>query len=147
MPKLEELYMASNQLTNLSGWEALPSLKKLHLRRNKINKIEEEGLPELPELQYINLRHNSFDSLEIVFRLFTTPSFPALKDVNILNNPCELNMSSFNILMAEFLIKKPSLERVCKRKVTEAYKLEAVHLSHYRWDIAEAERKAKEAAE
>ena len=147
MPKLEELYMAQNQLTNLSGWEALPALKKLHLRRNKINKIEEEGLPELPELQYLNLRHNSFDNLEVIFRLFTTPSFPALKDVNILNNPCELNMSSFNILMAEFLIKKPTLERVCKRKVTEAHKLEAVHLAHYRFDKSEEERKLKAAQE
>ena len=54
-------------------------------------------------------------------------------------------MSSFNILMAEFLIKKPTLERVCKRKVTEAYKLEAVHLAHYRFDKSEEERKLKAA--
>lgn len=119
-------------------------MKKLHLRRNKIAKIDEEGLPELPELQYINLRHNAFDNLEMVFHLF---QFPNLKDINILNNPCELNMSSFNILMAEFLIKKPSLERICKRKVTEANKLEAVHLANFKWDKSEAERKAREAAE
>ena len=91
-------------MNTLSGWESLPALKKLTLRRNKISKIEEEGLPELPELQELNLRHNSFESFEMVFRVF---QFPNLKDINILNNPCELNMSSFNILMAEFLIKKP----------------------------------------
>ena len=36
MPKLEELYLASNMLTSLSGWESLPVLRVLHLRRNKI---------------------------------------------------------------------------------------------------------------
>ena len=144
MPKLEELYMAQNQLTSLSGWEALPALKKLHLRRNKISKIDEEGLPELPELQYINLRHNALESLDVVFNLF---QFPNIKDINILNNPVELSTSSFNILMAEFLIKKPSLDRVCKRKVTEASKMEAVHLAHYRFDKSEEERKAKLAEE
>lgn len=70
MPKLEELYLAQNMLTTLSGWESLPALKKLHLRRNKINKIDEEGLPELPELRVINLRHNSFDNLDMIYRLF-----------------------------------------------------------------------------
>ena len=89
------------------------------------------------------MRHNSFESLEVVFRIF---QFPNLKDVNILNNPVELEMSSFNIVMAEFLGKKPSLERVCKRKVTDANKLEAVHLAHYKWNKAEEKRKADEAA-
>lgn len=49
MKKLEELYMNSNSITTLNGWESLPALKVLHLRRNKIDKIDEE-LPELPEL-------------------------------------------------------------------------------------------------
>ena len=91
------------------------------MRRNKISKIDEEGLPELPELEYINLRHNALESMDVVFRLF---QFPNIKDVNILNNPVELGTSSFNILMAEFLVKKPSLERVCKRRVTEANRME-----------------------
>lgn len=49
MPKLEELYLAKNNISALSGYEGLPALKKLHLRKNKIEKIEDE-LPELPEL-------------------------------------------------------------------------------------------------
>ena len=32
-------------------------------------------------------------------------------------------------------------------KITEANKMEAVHLADYRWQKAEEERKAKEAAE
>ena len=46
LPKLEELYMGNNMVTSLSGWETIPTVKKLHLRRNKIEKIDEE-LPPL----------------------------------------------------------------------------------------------------
>jgi len=45
MPKLEELYMGNNMVTTLSGWETIPAVKKLHLRRNKIEKVDEEILP------------------------------------------------------------------------------------------------------
>lgn len=134
-------------LTALAGWESLPALKKLHLRRNKISKIDEEGLPPLPELVYLNLRKNAFDDLTIVMRVLNPELCPNIKDINILNNPCDINCSSINILIAEFLTKKPALERVCKRKIMESNKLEAVHLAHYRWDKSEEERKAKEAAE
>ena len=50
MPKLEELYLSNNNISSLIGLEGVPELKKLHLRHNKIEKIEEEGLPELPAL-------------------------------------------------------------------------------------------------
>jgi Leucine-rich repeat (LRR) protein len=49
MPKLEELYLASNSVGNIIGWDSLPSLKRLHLRKNKIEKIEEE-MPPLENL-------------------------------------------------------------------------------------------------
>jgi len=69
MPKLEELYLASNNLTNLNGYEGLPSLKKLHLRRNKIEKIDDE-IPELPALEYLNLRSNKIPNMENLAKLF-----------------------------------------------------------------------------
>lgn len=50
MPKLEELYASNNMISTLIGGEGLVSLKKLHLRHNKIDKIEEEGVPEFPSL-------------------------------------------------------------------------------------------------
>ncbi len=69
-PKLEELYLASNQIATFNGWEgSLPSLKRLHLRRNKIAAIDDE-LPELPELEYLNLRHNAIDSIEVAIKVF-----------------------------------------------------------------------------
>ena len=41
MPKLQELYLYNNVIASLTGVEGLTSLKKLHIRRNKIDKIEE----------------------------------------------------------------------------------------------------------
>jgi Leucine-rich repeat (LRR) protein len=58
MPRLEELYVQNNSVSSLVGLEGVPALKKLHLRHNKIEKIEEEGLPELPALEFLNLRTN-----------------------------------------------------------------------------------------
>ena len=72
MPKLEELYLASNMLTSLSGWESLPVLRVLHLRRNKIDKIEEE-LPPLDELTTLNLRSNNISKLDQAVRALTFP--------------------------------------------------------------------------
>jgi len=57
MPKLEILYASNNQFTTLSGWDGMTALKRLHLRRNKIEKIDEELVP-LEALEYINLRAN-----------------------------------------------------------------------------------------
>ena len=62
-----------------------------------------------------------------------------------MNNPVESNMSSFNIFIAEILIKKPSLTRLCKHTITEANKLEAVFLKQNKWQKAEEERKRKAA--
>jgi Leucine-rich repeat (LRR) protein len=52
------------------GIENVPSLKKLHLRHNKIEKIEEEGLPDLPALEYLNLRTNKIGTMDDLSRLF-----------------------------------------------------------------------------
>lgn len=98
----------------------------------------------MPELEYLNLRHNNIDSFDEAFKVF---QFPKLTDLNVLNNPVDNNSSSFNLLMAEFLIKNTKLVRFCKQRVQESNLLEAVHLAHYRFDKSEAERKIKEAAD
>lgn len=89
--------MAQNMITTLSGWESLPSLKRLHLRKNKIEKIPEEDLPDLPALEYINLRRNEISKLDVLVRLF---QFKALVDINVLNNPIDINSSSKDVLFA-----------------------------------------------
>ena len=42
MPKLEELYIEANLVQSILGYETMPKLKRLHLRRNKIEKFEDE---------------------------------------------------------------------------------------------------------
>lgn len=140
MPKLEELYLGNNSISSLSGYDGLTALKKLHLRRNKIEKIEEEGVPELPALEYLNLRSNKVkDSPSINFehmvRLFGY--FPTLKDLNVINCQVELGYSSMNILIAEVLEKNPKIARFCKVEITDAHRLEAVYLAKYKWTKAE----------
>ena len=142
--RLEELYLGNNLIATLGGCEGgLPALKRLHLRRNKVAAIEDE-LPEMPELEYLNLRHNAIDSIESAVKVF---QFPKIIDLNVVNNPIDLNASSFNLLMAEFLVKRTALVRFCKHTIKESNKLEAVHLAQYRWGIEEEKRKAAAAAD
>jgi Leucine-rich repeat (LRR) protein len=135
--------MANNAVTVLSGWEGLPDLKKLHLRRNKIEKIDEE-LPPLENLEYINLRANKIPNMETLEKLFKNP---ILRDISVLNNPVEQNSSSFNILVAEVLIKNPKIKRFCKLEISETNQLEAVNLKKFKWIKSEEERKRKAAEE
>ena len=105
MPKLLELYLANNQIAALNGYDGLTALKKLHLRHNKIEKIEEE-MPELPALEYLNLRTNKLPAMDDVYKLL---QFPNLVDINVINCPCELAFSSMNIMVGKILQKKTAM--------------------------------------
>ena len=145
MPRLKELYLANNVIGSLVGCEGLTSLKKLHLRHNKIEKIEEEGLEELfPALEYLNLRTNKVAEMADVFRLI---KFPALIDLNLINCPIELNFSSMNILICQVLSNQPNpkIKRFCKVEITDVNRLEAVYYADFEWQKAEEKRKAEEA--
>ena len=135
-PKLEELYLARNKIAALSGYEGLPALKRLHLRRNNIEKIDDE-LAELPSLEYLNLRSNGIPNMEVMFKLF---QYPLLKDLNVINCPVELAMSSINLFVAEVLIKFPKTVRFCKIKIEDNHRVEAVHLADFKWRKAEEAR-------
>lgn len=144
MENLQELYAQNNNITSIIGIEGVPNLKKLHLRHNKIEKVEEEGLPDLPALEYLNLRTNKIAILEDVFRLFDI--YKTISDINLINCPVELEYSSMNIMIADVLVKnsllnKPGLKRFCKIEITDKHKLEAVYLAQYKWQKAEEKRK------
>lgn len=143
MPKLEVFYGAQNQFTALAGWEGMPVLKRLHLRRNKIEKVDEE-LPPSETLEYLNIRANKVASMEQFERLYKNP---LLRDINVLNNPIETQASSFNVLLAEVLAKNPKIKRFCKHEVKEANLLEAVYFKQFKWVRSEEERKRKLAEE
>ena len=147
MPALEELYVQNNLISTLIGIDGVPNLKKINLRHNKMEKFEEEGLPALDSLQYLNLRTNAVASLAEVFRLFET--YKSINDLNLINCPVEKEYSSMNILVAEVLAKngvlnKPGLVRFCKITINDKHKLESVYLSKYKWAKQEEVRKAEE---
>ena len=144
MPKLEELYLEANVLTSILGYETMPKLRVLHIRKNRLEKFEEE-LPPHEGLAIINMRGNKLQTLDQVERLYAT--FPNLSDINILGNPVEKQMPSFNLLIAEVLIKNPKIKRFSKVEITDQHKLEAVFLAKYRWTKMEEERKKKEEEE
>jgi len=75
-------------------------LRVLHLRKNKIEKIDEE-LPPMDELVTLNLRSNNIKDLETALRVF---QFPKVTEINFLNNPIDRDASSFEVFMADFLI-------------------------------------------
>jgi len=125
------------------GHENVPMLRKLNVRKNKIDKFDEE-MPEMSNLTYLNLRGNrvaKFDELAKVF------AFPLLTDVNIIGCPLHKQFTSFGLLVAEVLIMNPKLQRFCKAEITEAMKLEAVFLAKSRWEKREEARLKKEREE
>ncbi len=143
MPRLEELYLASNSVNGLVGYEGVPMLRKLHLRKNKIEKFEEE-MPELANLQYLNLRGNKVTKLDEFYKLF---QFSTLTDINVIACPLMKQFPTFNLLVAEILITNPKLKRFCKTEITDSHKFEAVYLAKYRWEKSEEERIRKEREE
>lgn len=143
MPALEKAYLAENPINQFNGYENVPNLKVLHLRKTKVNKIEEE-IPEMPAIEKINLRQTSVSNLENLKNLFQLAS---LKDLNILETPLEQNATSFNMLLAEILQFYHGLARFCKVEVTEQHKYEGLFLTEYRWRKSEEERLRKEELE
>ena len=87
----------------------------------------------------MNLRNNGIKDLETLVLAF---QWPSLQDINVKKNPVNDNYSSFNVLMAEVLIKKSNLKRFCKVTVEEKHKLEAYYLGQYRWEEEEKKRAA-----
>lgn len=80
----------------------MTALKKLHLRHNKIEKIEDEVPFEemYPVLEYLNLRTNKVPTMDDVYKIL---KFPALIDLNVLNCGCELAQSSMNVMICQVL--------------------------------------------
>jgi hypothetical protein len=45
--------------------------------------------------------------------------FPNMIDLNVLGNPIEKSLPSFNLLIAEVLIKNPKFKRFSKVEITD----------------------------
>ncbi|OMJ92183.1 hypothetical protein SteCoe_5177 [Stentor coeruleus] len=137
MPKLEELYLSENNISLIDALEELPSLKRLHLRKNNISVIEEDKVPELPELVYLNLRENL---LRDVNKLTSLKKYSKLEKVVLAENPCWPS----NELIKEILIFMPRLQGINKQNITDIDREAAYNLASDRFQVAEAARKEAE---
>jgi hypothetical protein len=145
MPKLEELYLSENNISSFESMEEMLSLKRLHLRKNSFNTFDEERLPELPEIIYLNFRENLIKDLNKVALL---KKYGKLEKIVVSNNPCWTSQD----LIREILIFMPRIVTVNKITIEDPDREVAYDLARERWNVAEAarkeaERKAQEAAD
>lgn len=143
MPRLEELYLCENNISYFDTLEELPLLKKLHLRKNNVSNLDEEKLPELPELTYFNLRENQIKDLS---KLANLKKYQKLEKMIVNSNPCWTSQE----LIKEILIFMPRINCVNKQVVLDVDREVSYQLASERFMIAEAakkeaERKAQEA--
>jgi len=113
MPNLEELYAAENPITTIADLSALPSLKKLHLRKTEV-KILQGNVPDLPKLQYVSFREGKFDDIKQMSALKTLPE---LKTLNFLANEMAEN-TEYNF-KEELIMLMPKLKRVNKENIED----------------------------
>lgn len=137
MPKLEELYLSENNINAFDSLEEVPLLTKLHLRKNNISNIDEEKLPELAELTYLNLRENMIKDLN---KLANLKKYQKLEKVVVNSNPCWASQD----LIKEVLIFMPRILSVNKQVVTDTDREVSYQLANERFMIAEAARKEAE---
>eukprot|EP01022_Parablepharisma_sp_SALTPOND_P016776 TRINITY_DN253_c0_g1_i2.p1 TRINITY_DN253_c0_g1~~TRINITY_DN253_c0_g1_i2.p1 ORF type:complete len:421 (+),score=70.27 TRINITY_DN253_c0_g1_i2:1087-2349(+) len=138
MPKLKEIYLDDNVITIMNDYENIPELQVLSLKRNKIDKLEED-LPELPNLTKLNLRGNKISNKEYVKKLV---QYPALKQFNIMENPVFEEGNEY--AAHEIIMLNTKLQKVNKVRVTPTILQEAIFLGELLWRKQEDERIAKE---
>ena len=120
-PKLQRLYLAANGLEKISFAENKPNLQVLHLRGNKIQRLD--GLSEKSaQLTYLNLRGNKISSLEEIEKLSKLPN---LRMLILAENP----IASTETYRQDVLARLPKLDRLDKEPVTNEERDEALNAS------------------
>jgi len=82
MPKLKELIISENEITSILHLNNVPSLIKLSMRQNLMDKL---SFPRLPALEELNIEANKVMSFKEFDNL---KSLPALISVFAKENPC-----------------------------------------------------------
>lgn len=99
-PNIIKLNLSSNEISNISKFVPLPSLRKLDLSKNRISYIEHGVFIYTPELKQIDLSNNLLSTLkQSIF-----DHLVLLKQIDISNNPliCDCDI----IFVAEYLQNK-----------------------------------------
>lgn len=114
LPSLTELYLAENRISSFNSLCNTRKLRFLHLRKNPISSLQQGTLPDLPELEYLNLRDCGL----------TDPTdFTALQKYEQLHTlstqECPVSAEPTGDSRKETLVALPQLKRLNKEKVTE----------------------------
>lgn|SRR5690606_9932360 len=80
--QLQDLDLSMNKITKIEGLENLSKLKILNLSKNRITSLQ--GLEKLRRLEILDLEGNLISDIN---ELFILSALPALKSVNLKNNP------------------------------------------------------------
>ena len=145
MSALEELDLAENAITSLEGLHNLGALRKINLRKNAISSFDEESLPELEQISYLNIRENEF--VEII-RLGLLKKYRSLARLVIADNPVRAEPSGD--VKKECLVALPQIKVLGKEEITAEEREDAIAEAMERMRLAEAakgeaERLAQEA--
>lgn len=122
-PGLICLYIAENQIEKLDGLEILVNLKILHLRSNKLSRLDGFS-SRCAKLSYLNLRNNEITKISEIQKL---SCLPALETLIIFENPA-INYreeDEENMYRQIVLAMLPDLVRIDKDPVLYKEKREA----------------------
>jgi len=119
MDKLSELYLAENEIDDISSLSNLPKLKRLHLRKNTLDKFK--GIPNLPAIKYLNLRENKVTDIKEFEKL---KALPTLEAFTALQNPCSDEIGE--AFRKQIIMRLPHLSRFAKEPITNEEKKDAL---------------------
>jgi len=121
---LKSLFIAANQINTLVDLDELKNLSALHLRDNKLDKLD--GFSDkLAALQYINLRGNLISDYAEVKKLQVVPK---LRAIVLLDTPLTEN-GDYRL---EVLISVRRLERLDKDEYLQEERTEAEEIYEQR---------------
>lgn len=118
-PVLEKLYLAENNINRVEGLEDKPKLQLIHLRDNKLEKLDGFANANLPSLSYLNLRRNLISDVEELAKL---SKMGQLKRLVTAENP----IAESETYRLEVLAMLPLLEVLDKEAVTAEEREEAL---------------------
>ncbi|XP_033642085.1 leucine-rich repeat-containing protein 23-like [Asterias rubens] len=124
LPNLKNLFLGGNLISKIEGLERMEHLTTLHLRDNKIVKLD--GFAEtMSQLQYINLRGNAVTDVKETVKM---KSLPKLRALILSECPC----SDEDDYRMEVLINLRRVERLDKDEYNDEERQEAEDLYEQR---------------
>ncbi|KAI9140723.1 hypothetical protein BKA69DRAFT_1029249 [Paraphysoderma sedebokerense] len=119
-PQLKALYLAKNDITGIQGLHHLEKLERLHLRDNKVEKLDGFG-ERMKNLTYLNLRNNKITDFKELNKLKCISS---LRELALQDNP----ISGQDDYRLQVIFRIPQLLKLDKELITPEEREEAEDL-------------------